>query len=257
VSGDLKVTIEELSFFGQGLHDFVIEEGGFSGWDDGVDMRVEDTARPQRHGSLDLPVYQGSRTVSLSGQSYADVNAKLRWNRNRLTGLLAGGGSGRIQVDRDGDVQWADCKLAARTKFTERGGRNIADYQVQVWCPDGRKYGRAWEFVATVGNNAAGVRHYGNFEATPKFVVTGNDPVGYTLTIKGQPFNVVYPLTPGQPHTIDYDDGDLLINGVIIPGAIGYGFTPKVTPGAPTALAIETAGGGTATATLTLFDTFI
>ena len=257
MSGDLKVTIAGLDFFGQGMHDFVIEPDGFSGWDDGVDMRVEDTARPQRHGSLDLPVYQGSRTVSLSGQSFAANNAKLRCNRNRLAGLLAGGGSGRIQVDRDGDVQWADCKLAARTKFTERGGQDMADYQIQVWCPDGRKYGRTWEYTASVGAPASGVRHYGNFEATPMFEVTGNAPSGYTITIKGLVFNVVYPLIPGQTHSINYDDGDLVINGVAVPGAIGYGFTPKVTPGVPTALAVVAPGGGSATVKLTLRDTFI
>ena len=257
MSGSLKVTVESLDFFGQGLHDFVIDEDGFSGWDDGVDMRVEDVPFPRANGSLDLPVYQGSRAVSLSGQSFGENNRLLQWNRNRLTGLLAGGGSGRIQVDRDGEIQWATCKLASKTKFDERGGKNIADYQLQLWCPDGRKYGRTWTYTASVGDPASGVRHYGNFDATARFVVAGSSAGGYTLTIKGLVFNVTQPLVTGHPHSIDFGDGRLRIDGVVVHGGIGWGFKPTITPGVPTALAIEAPGGGTATATLTVIDTFI
>lgn len=257
MSGALRIRIGDVDFFGQGLHDLVITPDGFKGWDDGVDMRINDTPFPQAHGSMNFPGYQSARTVSISGKAFADSNPDLRWLRNKLTGVLAGGGLGRIQVDRDGDMTWADCRLASKTKFDEVGGTNTADFQIQLWCPDPRKYGKTRTFVASVGSNAANVHHRGNYDATPRFVVAGSMPGGYTLTLKGQVFNVTEPLVSGHPHSIDYGDGRLRIDGAIVHGGLGYGFTPLVTPGVPTALAIVPATTGTATATLTLLDTYI
>lgn len=257
MSGDLRIRIGNVDFFGQGLRELVIEPDGFKGWDDGVDMRISDTPFPQAHGSMNMPGYQSARTISISGKAIGDSNARLRWLRNKVTGILAGGGEGRIQVDRDGEMTWADCRLASKTKFDERGGTDTADFQIQLWCPDPRKYGETRTWAASVGSNAGGIFHRGNYDATPRFVVSGSMPGGYTLTIKGQVFNVTQPLVSGQPHSIDYGDGRLRIGGAIVHGGIGYGFTPLITPGVATALSIAPATTGTATATLTLTDTYI
>jgi hypothetical protein len=238
------------------MHDFVISPDGFVGWDDGVDMRLEKTARPQAHGSFDLPGYQDARTVAISGSVFADSNARLRHLRSRLTGVLAGGQSGRIQVDRDGDVQWADCRLASKTMFTESGGQEIATFQIQLWCPDPRKFGESRKFTASVGSPVTAF-HWGNYQAAPKFVVSGSMPGGYTLWVRGIPFVVTRALTSGAPHTIDYDDGRLRIGGAVIHGGLGATSTPGVLPGVAALVDVTPNTTGTATAAMTLLDTYI
>lgn len=257
MSGALRIRISGVDFFGQGSHDFVISPDGFSGWDDGVDMRRDDVGRPQQHGSYDGPGYLGSRVVSISGYSIAASNQQLRANGDRLRGILAGGGLGRVQVDRDGEIHWADCRLASKTKFDERGGQNMADFQIQLWCPDPLKYGETRTYAASVGANANGVRHYGNFDATPRFVVAGSMPGGYVLTLMGVNFYVTWPLVSGHPHSIDYADGQLWVDGVQIHGGLGITNTPTIPAGANTALGILPLTSGTATATMTVLDTFI
>ena len=253
----LRIRIVDVDFFGQGLHYFVISPVGFEGWDDGVDMRLSDTPFPQANGSYDLPSYLSARTVSISGKAVADSNPRLRWLRNKLTGVLAGGGKGRIQVDRDGDMTWAECRLASKTKFDEMGGQNVADFQIQLWCPDPRKYGEARTYTASVGSDAVGVHHRGNYNAAPKLTITGTMPDGYVLTIMGQVFTVTQPLWFASPHSIDYGDGRLRIGGAIVHGGLGWGFTPLVPPGVTTTLSIEPITTGTATAQLALLDTYI
>lgn len=257
MSGALRVRIGDVDFFGQGLHEFVISPDGFAGWDDGVDMRNNDVPRPQAHGSYDGPGYLSARVVSISGRAIADSNARLRWLRNKLTGLLAAGDTVRMQVDRDGEMTWAYCRLASKTKFDELGGQNVADFQIQLWCPDPRKFGETRTYTATVGANANGVRHYGNFSATPMFTVAGSMPGGYVLTIMGLNFYVTWPLVSGQPHSINYADGQLWVDGIQIHGGLGITNTPDVPSGYATALGIVPLTTGTATATLSLVDTFI
>ncbi|XAZ30676.1 hypothetical protein AAHB34_16145 [Paenarthrobacter ureafaciens] len=65
------------------------------------------------------------------------------------------------------------------------------------------------------------------------------------------------PLVSGQPHSIDFGTGRLRVNGNIVAGGLGWGFKPLITPGIPTALAIEPITTGTGSVTLTLTDTYI
>ena len=252
---ELHVNVAGLDFFGD-AGPFLLGPDGFEGWDEGVDMRLEKTGRPQAHGSFDLPGFQESRVVSLSGNVLADSPAQLSYLKERLLGVLAGGQSGRIQVARPWGTQWANCRLGARTRFTERGGKDSATFQMQLWCPDPRKFGELRTYVASVGSNVTAF-HRGNYDAVPRLVVAGSMPGGYVLTLRGQVFVVTEPLLSGQPHSIDYGDGRLRIGGSIVHGGLGYGFTPLVPPGNVTALAIAPRTTGTATATLTLFDTYI
>lgn len=258
--GDLKVTIAGLEFYGRGFRgtsipEFVIGPKGFKGWTDGVDMRLEDNAIPNQHGSYDRQVFRSARVVSLSGYALADSNARLQELEERVTGLLAGGALDRIEVVKNGQTRWADCRLASKTKFEEIG-EDTAEIQVQVWCPDPRKFGELWTYTASVGSNALNVRHYGNAEATPRFVVAGNMPGGYRLTIMGVNFSVTWPLVAGQPHTIDYADGQLWVGGLQIHGGLGVTNTPTIPGGFTTSLGIAPLTTGTATATLSLFDTY-
>lgn len=252
MSGALKVTVAGMDFFGQGMHDFVIEPEGFDGWDDGVDMRLEKTVRPQAHGSFDLPGFQDSRTVAISGHAFADSNKQLRWLRGRVTGLLADGGSGRVQVDRDGDVQWADCRLASKTKFTELGGNDIASFQIQLWCADARKFG---EFTSVPIGTAspAALRHRGNYDASPLVRVDGPVVGAYTVTgPAGEQYTVTGGIASGSQHVIDFNDGLLRVNGVITAALVTTAGLWKVPPGQKVTATISNGAGH-----IELLDTYI
>lgn len=256
MSKGLKVTIAGLDFYGEGLHELQIKpDGGFEGWDDGVDMRLENTARPQAHGSFDLPVFRDSRTVALSGNVFADSPEHLTQLQNSITGVLAGGQRDVIQVEQDGEVQWANCRLAAKTMFT-REGTDWGTYQIQVWCPDSRKFGRAETYTAAVGAPLE-VGHRGNYPATPSFVVRGNFPGGYTITLDGWNYTVTVPVTSGgSAHYIDYNTGHLVINGTIRQNSIGETNVTTVPPGKTVGFGLYPVTTGTGTAEMLLPDTY-
>jgi len=252
----LRVTIAGLDFYGHGSDGFIISPDGFSGWDDGVDMRLENTARPYANGSFNLPVFQDARTVSVSGNVFADSPRKLAQLRNLLTGLMAGGLTGRIQVERFGDVQWADGRLAAKTMFTERGGQNCASFQVQVWCPDPRKFGDT-KTVAVATGAPVSVFHRGNYNATPSFVVKGSMPGGYTITVNGWNYAVTLPLVSGKPHTVDYNNGRLYVNGVLAQNSLGNTNTTPIPPGISVGVGLYPMTTGSGSADMTITDTYI
>ncbi|AOY72045.1 hypothetical protein ARZXY2_2515 [Arthrobacter sp. ZXY-2] len=255
---ELELIVAGLAMFGRpGLGPFVIIKDGLDGWNDGIALRGDKTARPQAHGSLSKKRYQESRTVTMTGKILAPSVADREMLMNELSGLLADGSEGRIQVKKGGITQWANASRDSLSIDPIHGTTN-ADFQLQLWCPDPRKFGREnGPFIATVGAGVNGVRHYGNYPAPPRFTVTGNMPGGYVLTIKGQVFTVVKPLLAGETHFIDYDNGRLRVNGAVFHGGVGYGFTPHVTPGVPTAISIAPRTTGTGTASLSLLDTYI
>jgi len=252
----LKVNVAGLDFYGQGRRGLVIEPKGFKGWDDGVDMRLENTARPGAHGSFNLPVFQDARTVVLTGSAVADSSRELRQIGDRLTGLLAGGGVGRVQVERDGDVQWADCRLAAKTMFEEVGEQGAASFQVQLWCPDPRKFGNARDFVRT--NGTVSVFHRGNFDALPTVTVRGSAANGYRLNGPGGlQYKVTRALVSGIPHRIEFTDGRLRVNGTVVATGADSADVWPVPPGQSVDFDINVLSGGTAEATITVTDTYI
>jgi hypothetical protein len=252
----LRVTVAGLDFYGQGTDGLIIGQDGFTGWDDGVDMRLEKVVRPYAHGSFNLPAFQDSRTIAISGVAIADSPRKLRQIRTRLTGLLADGGVGRVQVDHAGDVQWADCRLAAKTMFTEIGGNGIGSFQIQLWCPDPRKFGASVTTAVATGSPVQAF-HRGNYNAMPSFVIRGDMPGGYTLTVNGWNYTVTKALVSGAPHRVDYNNGRLYINGVLNQGNLGNVNTTPIPPGQSVGVGLYPVTTGSGSADMTIIDTYI
>ena len=252
---ELTVNVEGLIFSGM-RGPFAIGPDGFDGWDDGVEMRVTDMPRPQAHFSYDLPVFAGSRIVNLTGYVLATSVAELEQLSDRVTGLLAGGQKGRIVVTKNGRTRWADCRLATQTKFTERHGQPTGDFQIQLWCADGRKYGESRDFVRT--NGTVSVFHRGNFNAHPTVVVRGSAANGYRLNGPGgKQYKVSRPLVTGLPHRIEFNDGRLRVNGTLVSTGTDSADIWPVPPGQAVDFDINVINGGTAEATITILDTYI
>lgn len=208
---ELHVNVAGLDFFGDS-GPFLIGPDGFEGWDEGVDMRLDKTGRPRAHGSFDLPGFQESRVVSLSGNVLAGSPAQLSYLKERLLGILAGGQSGRIQVARPWGTQWANCRLGAKTRFTERGGKDSATFQIQLWCADPRKFGDLKTFPIAAGTPAT-VFHRGNYDASPVVQINGPVAGGFTITHPGGLYTAVGDLAAGSTIRVDFNTGRLRLNG--------------------------------------------
>lgn len=248
------MNIAGLDFFGD-RGPLVIGADGFTGWDEGVAMRQENVSRPGAHGSFSLPAYQDARVVSVSGNVVANSPADLAQWKNRLTGLLAGGQEGRIQVTRSWGAQWANCRLGAQTRFSERGGTSTATFQIQLWCPDPRKYGNENKFGVT--NAVANAFHRGNYDAMALVRVTGAAPNGYRITGPGGlQYRVERAVTSGFPHQIDFNTGVLLVDGIPMSNRGSADVWP-VPPGQTVPFDCNVINGGYIDATVTVTDTYI
>lgn len=252
---DLMIEVAGLRMFGRpGRGPYVVKSEGLEGWEDGVDMRSESVAVPNRHGSYVLPRFQESRTVGVQGVILAKTARELANFRAGLTGLLAHGRPGRMQVTVDGSTQWGEVMLASKTKVTRRRGTYYADFSLNLWAPDARKFGAVQSVPAGVGS-ATPVQNRGNYPASPVIVVAG--PVsagGYSVTGPGgEVFTVTTSPAAGVTHLINMHDGLLRVNGSISAGAglVSRADTFTIPPGGKVNVILSKGGR------VELYDTYI
>lgn len=223
---------------------FLITRDGLKGWLSGLTMRRDETARPWEHGAFDAPGLLPARGPSIEGVILATSELDLVRKIAQLTGLLADGQAGRMMVQSD-STTWADVRLAGCNVSRHPSGLE-ADFQLQLWAPDPRRYGEARTFTGEAAY------HWGNFPATPRLMI-GAGTGGYTVTgPDGR--QVVVTTAPAAAHYIDFADGGLFTSaGVRQVGAISTYQPWTVPPGARVAASIS----GTRTLGQRVKDTFI
>jgi len=222
------------------------------GWWDSPEIRGDAEDRPYQDGEFDLPVYNQARLITINGNLHADSHAQLHEAMNFLTGPM----SGRLTVTGHGVVQWADAKRNSGVKFTPVTDV-FAQWQVRLKCPDPRKFGNSVTTAVATGSPVT-VSHRGNYNAMPKFIVRGDMPGGYTITVDGWNYTVTSALVTGQPHRIDYDNGRLYRNGVLTQGSVGIVTTTQpIPPGKSVAVGLYPFTTGSGSADMTIIDTFI
>ena len=226
---------------------FLITPEGWTGWDDGVEVRRDSAERPVSHGAFDSPGYLGSRVVSITGTILASSTGELAHMVQQLKGVLADGGVGRLEVDDDSGTRWCDVRLGAQPRVAVATGGLEAEFQIQFWAPDPRTYGRTKTFTG----GASQVLHYGNFPAVPEVTVVGPVTGPYTVASQGRSFTVTQSLTSGQSHRIDMSTGWVYRNGVLQTGVVSSGQKFTVPPGQRVAVT------GPASMTVSVVDTFI
>lgn len=255
MDGDLMIDVAGLRMFGRpGLGPYVVKDEGLEGWEDGVDMRSDNVPMPHQHGSYVLPRYQESRTVSIQGVILAESARDLTNYKQRLSGLLAHGRAGRVQVTTGGLTLWAEAMLASRTKVTRRRGTHYADFALNLWFPDPRQFGNLNKFSSPSGATTP-LFHRGNADAWPSFTVTGSMPGGYTLRVANRAFTVLQPLTSGS-HVVDFRNGRLRVNGSLVSGGVGTANLTPVPPGTGASFQLQPVSGS-GTAAVNVYDTYI
>lgn len=255
---DLVVVVDGLTMFGRpGLGPLAIIENGLDGWDDGVSMEGGKVKRPHAHGSFKLPRFQESRTVTITGIILAANEKEQELAGNRVSGLLSDGGMGRVQVKKAGKTTWADASVDD-TSVDPRRGTFKSDFQVQLWCPDARKFGELNSVPFGTGISA-GSHHSGNAHASPVIIVPGPVTGGYTITgPAGELYTVAGDVPAGAVHTIDLDDGLLRVNGSISAGVgkVTRADVFTVPPGQKVTVSIA-AFSGNVSGHVTVLDTYI
>lgn len=204
---------------------FMISPDGWSGWDDGPSVRRDDVTRPGQHGSFVAPGFRDARVITISGWILAGSPSELLRKRDRLMGLLATGGQGRMTVQRgDGPGTRADVQLAEAPVVKVRGASELeAEFQIVFWAADPRKYGETYQF-----ESGDVVYHYGNFPA-PVEVTIPSAPAGYSITSPAGTFAVAG-ATSGGTHVVDLRTGRVTRNGTLMLG-VSSGPTWEVPPG--------------------------
>lgn len=223
-----------IASMGEGSKGFFVDADGFDGWDDGVDYRLSEVEIPQAPGSFDLPTFAGSRRISASGLCHADSDYLLGWYKSQLTGVLADGLAGKVQVEYQGVNSWAMAHRVG-SKFKTIVPGTLAQWQLQVWCPDPRKFGDPHTFAGGIPAS-----HHGNFIAAPVLTISGDSPSGYTIYgPDGKQFVVTIPLVSGHPHTIDMATGYVTVDGVIVTGAVAQADTWGIPGGAQVTMTVS------------------
>jgi hypothetical protein len=237
---------------------FFIGPDGFDGWDDGVDVRRDEILRAGAHGSFSAAGFRAARTVTLKGTCISQSAVETRSLGRRLTGLLAAGGPGRVQVDYgDGDVLFAEGFLTATPQFAVRGyDQTLADWQLQLWFPNPRKYGKLTDLRVTGPGEAQPIYHRGNFLAAPKMIVRGSMS-GYRIEGPGSTYVVGRPVIDSAPHVIDNATGLLTIGGIVQFGAITSGTGWVIAPGTQPVTHKLVPLSGTGTLETRIRDTYI
>ncbi|WP_285240058.1 hypothetical protein [Pseudarthrobacter sp. MEB009] len=221
------------------------------GWFDSPESKGEQADRPNADGEHDLPIYNQSRLVTFDGLLHAKSHEVLHDAGIFLTAAM----QGRAQVAGHGATQWADGKKNGRIRFRPITA-TLATWQVPLKFVDPRKFGELRKFVATPGGDATAF-HRGNYDAKTVVTVSGSMPGGYRLGVGGLAFVITRPLLPSVPHVIDYNDGRLRINGLVVHGNITESFTPGIKPGTPTVVSLTATTTGTGTASFAVYDTYI
>lgn len=219
-----------------------VARDGFDGWEDGGgEARREVIPRPNAHGEYDLPVFQGSRPITIDGHALAWSDEKFINLRHRLMGLCANGQRQRLVVEHRGQTLWADVRRGQKPTFDDKGirhGRRHGRFLLQFVAADPRRYGEVHDFP---GGQVAVNR--GNFPARPQVIVTGAAAGGYTVTgPTGRRVVVTRALTAGAPHTIDFARGGLWIGGVRQLRAITVYEPWEIAPGLPGVSAVVNNG---------------
>ncbi len=222
------------------------------GWGGSPPVRSQDVERPGADGDYDLPTYYGARPVTLGGRVICTSEAAAIQARNRLTGLVRG--LVRLQIADQGETTWADVKLSDLVDATRKG--RLVRFQYQLRAPDSRKYGNTKDFIRT--NGVVATFHRGNYDAHPTIVVRGTAANGYRLNgPDGKQYRVSRALDTGIPHRIEFTDGLLRVDGVLVSTGVDQADVWPIPAGQSVDFDINVLNGGTAEATITVTDTYI
>lgn len=216
-----------------------VKRDGFQGWQGISSRRREALARAVAHGEHDVPVYLGSRIVTIDGWALAEYEEDLGTLVNSVVGIGADGSRVSPTINHLGRVRSAYGRVlvAEAEDSGSRSGVLRASFQLQFVFADPRKYGdiavmpgdRLNPIDRAATATSILVSHYGNFSAFPVVEIPAA-PATYSIVSPGGTFTVTG-ATAGGTHRVDLRNGKVYRNGVEMPG-VGRGDLWAVPSGA-------------------------
>jgi len=228
--------------------------GELEGWFDSPDPKRANAPRDRGDGNYRTEINYESRLITFNGRVESKNHEYLHQAASIVT-ALPGRGQKQFIVDGHGPTQWATVDPRGKVAVTFPTDTRM-EFQIPLEAIDPFKYGEWRKFAASVGSDVA-VFHRGNDDAVPYVVVSGSMPGGYTLSHAGSSVVVTEPLISGSPHTIDYRKRRLYKGGAPVRGGLSTASYAVVKSGQRDTFSITPGTTGTATATMTLYDTYI
>ncbi|MCW2165063.1 hypothetical protein B0I12_002218 [Microbacterium hydrothermale] len=218
---------------------------GFTGWDDQPVTRRTAAERPNAHGEFDVPGFLAGRLISIAnGICIARSTTDLEKWRALVTGHGADGSPFPVNVEKGGHLHTATARLAGgqQTTFVDNGSGLRASFSMAWWAADPRRYEKPDPSEVNAPGPSISILNRGNFPASPRLVVRGSQPGGYTITGPGgRQIIVQRPLNTGEAHTIDLSTGRLYVNGQRV--IRGFARLQMFTVPASSAIQVSVSGG--------------
>lgn len=208
-------------------HGLIVKPEGFQGWQGLSSTRREALARAVQHGEHDVPVYLGSRVVTIDGWVLGETEFDMGWLSDSVTGLL-GAGRTDVTVEHQGRTLRAGARTVIAECMDSGGDPLVSEFQLQLLCADPRKYGETTNLPGdrlfppdpSATATAMDVFHHGNFPAFAVIVIP-SAPSSYSITAAGKTFTVIG-ATAGGTHEVHLRSGRVYRDGVEMPG-VGKG----------------------------------
>jgi len=223
------------------------------GWDETPPEKSTQSDVVNGHGAIAVPVYYGSRTVTITGRLIAK-NHELAVDAKRMLAALLQE-SGDFVVFSDGGVALSARAFRGRITPGPVAGRWLT-FDMELRFPDPFRYGAARTFSVALGTSVS-VYQRGYFGAWPVLTVTGTAPGGYAVSLDGRLVRITAPLVSGSPHTLDMRTGVLRAGGSRVYSGIAEAEYFSIPPGSPSTFVTSINTTGSATVAISLNDTFI
>lgn len=206
------------------------------GWGSGGSVRRDRTPRLWAHGEFSERGWRGARLVTLEGEVRSPTEQVAALAEQSIAALLADGTDALMAVTDSATVLMsARVGLADVPKIGWINDVTMT-YQVQLLCPDGRKYGEpqtaatgpatpggglAYDLDDVLDYGALGdpgtltLTNGGKADTSVLHTLTGSAPNGFTVTHVQTGRKLIYSsqLAAGQTLTLDSDDGTVTLDG--------------------------------------------
>lgn len=218
-----------------GNRQFILDENALQGFHDGVNVKRDDTVRPNQWGDFKEPGLFGSRHLTISGTAVAQNTAELMGMRDEFMGLLNQGEYREILVQNSVGNRYITVGLEGSPSWVQKLD-HVALWKLELYAPDPRMYGPVQGFQITDTTITGGIDYpmdypldyggstkiqaiamsnSGNTDAWPVFTVVGDFFSGFHITNNaGSIITYEGVVTMTDPVVIDTASGSAVQGGV-------------------------------------------
>lgn len=217
---------------------FRLDPTAIQGWTDGVDIRRDTSVRPTSWGDFSESGRMSSRLITISGTAVAKDFYELHQMRDAFMAICSDGGYVEMSLQNGSNTRYATVTRGGKPNWIQLLDMAAA-WKIDLYAPDPRIYGPVEQSPVKMVQSSAGGLKYpikyalnynipvgevsytqpatnnGNVEAWPVMVITGNYPLGFSLSDQnGGLVTYTGQVTMSNPVTVDMAKGSVTQAGV-------------------------------------------